>query len=110
MAEQQPEGGTVRSVPLVEIEVAEALDTDSAGDLADLLDQAMDLRPGRCVVDLAGCSALSAAAINVLMAMHLRCGQAGVHFALRSPSEKAMRNLRLTRVDQVFDIVTRPGG
>lgn len=105
MTDRRPAREEDCAVPLVEIEVADDLDTDSAGYLADLLDQAMDLRPRRCVVDLASCSTLSAAAINVLMAMHLRCGQAGVHFALRAPSEKARRNLRLARVYQVFDIV-----
>ncbi|NUR58928.1 MAG: STAS domain-containing protein [Catenulispora sp.] len=94
----------------MEIEVADALDTDSVGRLADLLDQALELRPQVCLVDLAGCSALSAAAINALMAMHLRSGRAGVRFALRSPSEKARRNLRLARVERVFEIVTDPDG
>jgi len=35
-------------------------------------------------------------------------GQIGVHFALRSPSEKARRNLWLARVDHVFDILADP--
>lgn len=109
MRDRQSEPGPVCTVPLVEIEVAEALDNDSAGCLAELLDQAMALRPRSCVVDLAGCSALSAAAINVLMAAHRRSGQTGVYFALRSPSEKARRNLRLARVDHVFDIVVGSG-
>ena len=62
------------------------------------------LAPRRLVIDLAACPALDAAAVVVLLRAHREMVRAGGRLTLRAPAGRAGRILRLSRVDQVFDI------
>lgn len=55
------------TVPLVKIRVTEALDDKAAVRLGEALSDAVSLRPRVLVLDLAGCSFLSTAGLQVLL-------------------------------------------
>lgn len=96
-------------VPVVEILVREELDARSVPRLTATLRQALDLSPVRLIVDLTGCSRLDAEAIAALLEAHRRLRTSGGRLTLRGPSARLRRNLELTRVDSVLDIVPADG-
>jgi anti-anti-sigma factor len=94
---------------LVEIVVDEDLTTEAAARLGSRLSDALRLRPAQLVVDLSGCGYADALAIDVLLNAHRRAYQHGGQLTLRSPSPRVARLLRLSRVHQVFHMVTMAG-
>jgi anti-anti-sigma factor len=92
-------------VPVVEVIITEELDSRAAPRLEARLDEALDLHPERVIVDLAGCPALDAAAIGVLLEAHRKTRRFGCQLTLRGPSPRLRRNLRLARVDGVMDVI-----
>ncbi|WP_051366415.1 STAS domain-containing protein [Hamadaea tsunoensis] len=94
-------------VAVVEVVVTHDLDLGGVSRLSALLDDALQLRPERIVVDLAGCENLGAAAIGLLVEVHRQTARQGAQLTLRSPSERLRRNLSLARVDRVL-YVTPP--
>ena len=96
---------TTSRVPLVEVIITEALDSQAAPRLETRLNEAIDLHPVRLIVDVAGCPVLDAAAIDVLLDAHRKTRRSGCRLTLRGPSPKLRRNLRLARVDGVIDVI-----
>jgi anti-anti-sigma factor len=92
------------TTPLVEVVVTDGLSGPASQRLQTLLAEAMALRPVHLVVDLAGCEALDAVAVDVLLDTHRRMWNNGGRLTLRSPSPRLERILRLARVDHVFHV------
>jgi anti-anti-sigma factor len=102
-------GRAVPAVPLVEVQVRGDLDAHSAPSVNDMLEEALALRPRRLVIDLAGCDRIDAAGILLLLDTHRRAMRDGGTVALRSPSARAQRNLRLAKVDRVLQVIGSDG-
>lgn len=96
-------------VPLVEVRVNGDLNAQSAPGVNDMLEEALALRPRRLVIDLAGCEMIDAAGILLLLDTHRRAMRDGGSVALRSPSARAQRNLRLAKVDRVLQVIGADG-
>ncbi|MEV4412039.1 STAS domain-containing protein [Catellatospora sp. NPDC049609] len=102
-------GRAVPAVPLVEVQVQGDLNAQSAPGVHDMLEEALALRPRRLVIDLAGCDMIDAAGILLLLDTHRRAMRDGGSVALRSPSARARRNLRLAKVDRVLQVIGADG-
>ncbi|GGJ81524.1 hypothetical protein GCM10010123_09140 [Pilimelia anulata] len=91
-------------IPVVEVVLVEAYGGPQADRLRRLLDEALSLRPGRLVVDLARCPSLDAAAIDVLLDAHRRARRMSGALILRGPSERLRRNLALAHAARVLEV------
>ncbi len=89
---------------LVEVFVAEPLDSTAVERLKSRLDEALAMRPAHLVVDLAECPFVDATAVQVLVQIHREAWQIGGRLTLRSPSPRLRGILRLSRVDRVLHI------
>jgi anti-anti-sigma factor len=98
--------GATQVVPLVEVQVRGDLDVRSAPSVNDVLEEALALHPRQLVIDLADCELIDAAGILLLLDTHRRAMRDGGTVALRSPSARARRNLKLARVDRVLQVLT----
>ena len=94
-------------VPVIEVIVTEELDAGAVPRLDARLAEALELRPARLVVDLAGCPRMDAAAIGLLLDVHRRVRRAGGLLTLRAPSARLLRNLELARADRVLHVSAR---
>lgn len=107
-------GTATQRVPCVEVVVTGELDAWSAPRINDVLEQAMSLSPQQVIIDLAGCPSIDAAGIILLLDAHRRAMRSGGTVALRSPSARLCRNLRLAHVDRVLHVIdpeaAAPGG
>jgi anti-anti-sigma factor len=92
-------------VPILEVAISGDLDVWSAPSVNHLLDEAIALAPGQLIIDLAGCPSIDASGILLLLEAHRRTMRYGGIVALRSPSARLQRNLRLARVDRVLHIL-----
>lgn len=99
----------IQAVPVVEVKVHGDLDAHSAAGVNRILEEAHALHPRQLVIDLADCELLDAAGILLLLDAHRRAMRDGGTVALRSPSARARRNLKLARVDRVLTVIPRPG-
>jgi anti-anti-sigma factor len=88
-----------------EIVIDGELDAASAARLGEQVDDALEVGVGHVVVDLAGCPYADAASVGILLEAHRRVWRAGGRFALRAPSPRVLRLLRLSHLEQVFTIV-----
>jgi anti-anti-sigma factor len=95
-------------IPTVEVVISGDLDVWSAPSVNDTLDEAIGLAPQRLIIDLAGCPSIDAAGILLLLDAHRRAIRNGGTVALRSPSPRLQRNLRLAKVDRVLQVLA-PG-
>jgi anti-anti-sigma factor len=84
------------------------LDVWTAPGVNATLCEAIALTPERLIIDLEGCPSIDAAGILLLLDAHRRAIRNGGTVALRSPSARLMRNLRLARVDRVLQVLS-PG-
>lgn len=100
---------TTQTVPLVEVQVCGDLDVSSAPGVNDVLSEALALHPRQLVIDLAGCDIIDAAGILLLLDAHRRAIRDGGMVALRSPSARARRNLKLAKVDRVLQVISPDG-
>ncbi|GAA1408675.1 STAS domain-containing protein [Catellatospora coxensis] len=100
---------TTQTVPLVEVQVCGDLDASSAPGVNDVLSEALALHPRQLVIDLAGCDVIDAAGILLLLDAHRRAIRDGGMVALRSPSARARRNLKLAKVDRVLQVISPDG-
>lgn len=98
--------GATQVVPLVEVQVCGDLDVRSAPGVNDVLEEALALHPRQLVIDLADCELIDAAGILLLLDTHRRAMRDGGTVALRSPSARARRNLKLARVDRVLQVLS----
>lgn len=89
----------------VELFVTEPLRPPGFDAFRMLVDGAVELRPRRLVIDLAGCSGIDVVAIEFLVNVHRRLWQAGGRLVLRGPSPAMRRMFDLARVDHVLHIV-----
>jgi anti-anti-sigma factor len=96
---------TAQAVPLVEVQVKGVLDTHAAPGVNRLLEEALVLRPQQLVIDLAECETIDAAGILLLLDAHRRAARDGGAVALRNPTERARRSLRLARVDRILQVL-----
>ncbi|GIH05238.1 hypothetical protein Rhe02_33050 [Rhizocola hellebori] len=94
------------SIPTVEVVVRGDLDVWTAPGINTTLDEAIALTPKQLIIDLEGCPSIDAAGILLLLDAHRRAIRNGGVVALRSPSARLMRNLRLARVDRVLQVLT----
>lgn len=95
-------------IPTVEVVISGDLDVWSAPWVSNTLDEAIALAPRQLIIDLAGCPSIDAAGILMLLDAHRRAIRNGGTVALRSPSARLQRNLRLAKVDRVLAVLT-PG-
>ncbi|MDI1464129.1 STAS domain-containing protein [Catellatospora sp. KI3] len=93
------------AVPMVEVKVRGDLDSASAARIHDVLQEALALHPRQLVIDLAECEVIDAAGILLLLDAHRRALRDGGAVTLRSPSQRARRNLKLARVDRVLQVL-----
>ena len=93
------------SIPTVEVVVRGDLDVWTAPGINTTLDEAIALSPKQLIIDLEGCPSIDAAGILLLLDAHRRAIRNGGTVALRSPSARLMRNLRLARVDRVLQVI-----
>ncbi len=100
---------TTQTVPVVEVRVCGDLDASSAPGVNDVLSEALALHPRQLVIDLAACEVIDAAGILLLLDTHRRAMRDGGMVALRSPSDRARRNLRLAKVDRVLQVISPDG-
>ncbi len=100
---------TTQMVPLVEVQVCGDLDASSAPGVNDVLSEALALHPRQLVIDLARCDVIDAAGILLLLDAHRRAIRDGGMVALRSPSARARRNLKLAKVDRVLQVISPDG-
>lgn len=100
---------TTQVVPLVEVQVRGDLNASSAPGVNDVLEEALALHPRQLVIDLADCEIIDAAGILLLLDAHRRAMRDGGMVALRSPSERARRNLKLAKVDRVLQVISADG-
>ena len=98
-------GTTTRRIPTIEVIVTGDLNSWTAPAINDTLDEAMALAPEQVIIDLEGCPSIDAAGILLLLDAHRRAIRNGATVALRSPSERLRRNLRLARVDRVLQVI-----
>lgn len=101
--------GSICSVPLVEVRITGTLEAARLSITGAVLDAALRLRPARLVVDLAECSGIDAAAIEMLLDTHRELARTGSQLTLRAPTERLQWILGVARVDQVLHIVPGPG-
>lgn len=101
-------GTATQRVPTVEVVVRGELDAGSAPRINDVLQQAMSLAPQQLIIDLAECPSIDAAGIILLLDAHRRAVRNGGVVALRSPSARLTRNLKLARVDRVLQVINPP--
>lgn len=94
-----------QAVPLVEVQVKGDLDAQTAPEVNRLLEEALALRPEQIVVDLADCDTIDAAGILLLLDAHRRAVRDGGVVALRSPSQRARRALRLAKLDRIMQLL-----
>jgi anti-anti-sigma factor len=97
-------------VPMVEVYVTERLEVACLPAVRPVLDAAIRLRPDRLVLDVAGCSAIDAAGIGLLLDVHRDLWRAGARLMLRAPTPRLRRILRIARVDQELSIVPEDAG
>ncbi|MCA2219034.1 STAS domain-containing protein [Jidongwangia harbinensis] len=88
--------------------VVEHLDVRTMRRWGAVLADALEVRPERLVVDLAGCPRVDAAAIAALLSAHRAMVRAGGNLLLRSPGPAVLRMLMLARVDNVLQVETVP--
>jgi anti-anti-sigma factor len=93
------------TIPTVEVVVSGDLDVWTAAGINTTLDEAIALCPKQLIIDLEGCPSIDAAGILLLLDAHRRAIRNGGMVALRSPSARLMRNLRLARVDRVLQVL-----
>jgi anti-anti-sigma regulatory factor len=101
--------GSICSVPLVEVRITGALEAARLSITGGVLDTALRLRPACVVVDLAECSGIDAAAIDMLLEVHRELSRAGSQLTLRAPTPRLRRILGIARVDHVLHTVPGPG-
>jgi len=99
------ESVAIQRVPMVEVLVRGQLDAVSAPSVHDVLEQAMLLSPDELIIDLADCPSIDAAGIMLLLDAHRRAVRNGGVVALRSPSPRLSRNLKLAHVDRVLKVI-----
>ncbi|WP_162907144.1 STAS domain-containing protein [Allorhizocola rhizosphaerae] len=92
-------------IPTIEVVVHGDLDALSAPAVNDTLQEAIALAPQQLIIDLAQCPSIDAAGILLLLDVHRRAMRNGGAVALRSPSERLRRNLRLAKVDRVLQVI-----
>ena len=68
------------------------------------LHDALEQRPERLVVDLAGCTFVDASALAMLLDVHRRAWRTGSVVVLRGCSPRVLRLLSLTGLRRVFDL------
>ena len=105
VVESAVESIAIKRVPMVEVLVRGQLDAVSAPRVHDVLEQAMLLSPDELIIDLADCPSIDAAGIMLLLDTHRRAVRNGGVVALRSPSPRLSRNLKLAHVDRVLKVI-----
>lgn len=106
--DSEASGVATRRVPMVEVVVRGEFDAYAAPRINEVLEEAIALYPERLIIDLADCPSIDAAGIMLLLDAHRRAMRNGGVVALRSPSPRLTRNLRLARVDRVLQVIRTP--
>lgn len=102
------ESDATHQIPVIELQVAEELDTAGLDRLTALLNDAVQLRPAQLVVDLTDCPFVDAAFIGLLLDTHRQIRRTGGLLSLRSPSARMRRNLQLAHADHVLTVTGAP--
>jgi anti-sigma B factor antagonist len=89
----------------VEVVVNGAIDVWTAPALNHTLEEAIAQAPGQLIIDLSRCQSIDAAGILLLLDVHRRAIRNGGSVALRAPSERLRRNLRLAHADKVLQVI-----
>jgi anti-anti-sigma factor len=98
------EGGNLARPAVVVVVVEGELDISSVARVRETLHDALSVRPGRLVVDLADCPFVDACALTMLLDVHRRAWRAGGVLTLRGCSPRVLRLLSLTGLGRVFDL------
>lgn len=99
----QPRTGQ-RTMPVVEVLVAEELDAAAVPRIRPVLEGVLAVRPEVVVVDLSGCSFIDAAGISLLLDVHRRAWMFDGRLVLRSPTAIVRRVLEIARVTHILRI------
>jgi anti-sigma B factor antagonist len=86
------------------IRISGDVDATSAPALRTVLADAIEVRPARLQVDLAGVDFIDSVGLSVLVAGHRRGLEHGVPFELARVRPACMRVLEITRLTEVFTI------
>jgi anti-anti-sigma factor len=104
----QPTEETQMTAEQGPIEVVVAVTDAFAGPCVErwgsLITEAVELRPGRLIVDLSQSPSIDASAIVLLLQVHRRLVCADGQLTLRGPVPRVRRMLGLARVDHVLDV------
>ena len=92
------------AIPEAVIVVTEAFAGLAVDRWGCLIAETVELRPRRLVIDLKASPLVDAAGIAVLLQTHRTMIHAGGHMVLRRPTERTRRIMRLSRLDQVFEV------
>ena len=93
-------------IPEAVVVVTEALEGESVSRWERLIDDAVEMRPHRLIVDMRNSPLVDAAAIAALLRAHRAMMHAGGRLILRCPVARVRRILNIARLDQVFDVDT----
>lgn len=80
------------------------LDHDSVEPLLDALEQAVDDRPGRVVVDCGGLEFCDSTGLNLLLRAHAAARRTGLPLLLAAPGRVVGRLLEITGADEVLAV------
>lgn len=89
-------------LPVVQIDVLDALDVSTLMRLSEQLEEAVSLDPDRVVVDLSRCAYTDAQAIRVLLDAHAALRARGGRLCLRGAGTDTLRLLSVVGLDDVF--------
>lgn len=92
-------------IPTIEVVVSGDLDVGSVSAVNATLEEAIALQPTLLIIDLAQCPSIDASGVLLLLDVHRRALRNGGSVALRSPTERARRNLRLAHVEKVLQVL-----
>jgi anti-anti-sigma factor len=99
-----PTAGTLARPAVMVVIVEGELDSGSVARVRETLHDALSVRPGRLVVDLAACPFVDACALTMLLDVHRRAWRSGGVLTLRACSPRVLRLLSLTGLRRVFDL------
>ena len=99
---------THRSIPVVEVFIAEELDAAAVPRIRPVLEGVLAVQPDLIIVDLGGCPFIDAAGISLLLDVHRRMWVSDGRLVLRSPTAQVRRVLEIARVATILHIRTTP--
>ena len=89
------------------VSVPERFDIEEVSDCRNELYTAMQNQVASVVFDFAACQFIDSTGLGFLVSVHKRCTERHAHVTLRNLQPSVANVVKMTRLDQVFDIETR---